>query len=583
MLIPRHNLPMKIALGLFHFNPHWNLDPWSGRRHCTEALTPLLRTLCAHPKWRVTIEMAGSGLEFVHRSYPGTFAMLRRLIDRGQVDLISALYTPNLWVAFPRSDLRKSVELNRKCLDKLGLPASRIFFAQEGFFGPGVAAVADSFDVALCKDDCLTYYYDANFRNPCFAIDGMRVLIMSGHLISELHRFVTDDPDVCRSYRLTPRHLAHINTSNGLNDANSFPCMHGQVDGVEWLWYHCGDGNHFGATAKPDDLERSYYDPIWASLCIGLLESYETAGFTLGTVQEFYDQLDYSTAQRLPPLPEGSWNSRRSQGVRCWMGQNRTVWEDDSRVLVSVARSRARIIVAESALALCKDETVVCAGRQLLDEAWGHALHAEISDSVGWFAGPQAVQTACRSSEQAFITANQVLDSLLGLVDITPFLERPIIPAAAPQMCELPNPEIFGGQGTCNFGQPSASGAICQCDFVSSAPHCGVRFPFLCDELVYCPTACEETPAVVPLGILKAGAIVLPLSNGLLQIAPGMFLIKDISTVHIAATIDPGAGVVEFGVLGSKLRRLYKWTFHVFIGSLKDAVEYRKLHKLHFL
>ena len=132
---------MKLALGIFHFNPHWNLDERSAHRHCTESLIPLLRTLKRHPPWQVTIEISGSGLEFINATYPKQFCLLRSLVERGQVELLSSLYTPSIWVAFPFRDLQRAVELNRRCLSRLGLPWSRIFFAQECFFGKGVAAL----------------------------------------------------------------------------------------------------------------------------------------------------------------------------------------------------------------------------------------------------------------------------------------------------------------------------------------------------------------------------------------------------------------------------------------------------------
>ena len=135
---------MNLALGLFHFNPHWGANERSANRHCTETLGPFLHALHSNPRWRVDIEISGSGLEFLQSGYPEQIRLLRELVHRGQVELISALYTPNIWIAFPRRDLEMSIELNRRCLEKLGFPWSRIFFAQEAFFGEVVQALTDS-------------------------------------------------------------------------------------------------------------------------------------------------------------------------------------------------------------------------------------------------------------------------------------------------------------------------------------------------------------------------------------------------------------------------------------------------------
>jgi hypothetical protein len=61
---------MKMALGIFHFNPYWGGDPRMGRRHCGETLGPFLRLLRPRPQWRLDIEVSGAGLEFIHEAYP---------------------------------------------------------------------------------------------------------------------------------------------------------------------------------------------------------------------------------------------------------------------------------------------------------------------------------------------------------------------------------------------------------------------------------------------------------------------------------------------------------------------------------
>jgi hypothetical protein len=53
----------------------------------------------------VTFEIAGSGLEFLNDHYPGAIALLRDLVARQQVELVSAVYAPTIWVAFPARDL----------------------------------------------------------------------------------------------------------------------------------------------------------------------------------------------------------------------------------------------------------------------------------------------------------------------------------------------------------------------------------------------------------------------------------------------------------------------------------------------
>ncbi len=257
----------KMALGLFHFNPHWGGQLRSRHRHCTEALAPFLRALKRHPGWRVNLEISGSGLEFLQDYYPALVASLRELVSAGQVELISSLYTPALWIAFPRRDLIESILRNRDCLMKLGFKPTRIFFSQEAFFGEVVSTLSDYFDIFICKDDYLNHFFSIDYSNPCFAVGGKQVIVASGHLLYESSLLAHAEPQLAPALGLTERHRLYIEHSSELNNGRNFPARNGRFGSVEWHWYHCGDGNHFGTIYKPQDLERSYNDPAWERWC----------------------------------------------------------------------------------------------------------------------------------------------------------------------------------------------------------------------------------------------------------------------------------------------------------------------------
>lgn len=567
---------MKLAMGLLHFNPHWNLDLRSAHRHCTEALVPLLRTLRGRPDWTLSIEMSGSGLEFVGEEYPNALGMLRGLINDGQVELISSLYTPNLWVAFPERDLRRSIDLNRKCLNKLKLPTSKVFFAQEGLFGHGIERLRDYFEVVVCKDDYLSYFVDLNLHSRLFTLGGMKVVVASGHILNELRRLACDMPEMIADRELPDRYVSHIQEATALNDERSFPCRQGCQHDLQWLWYHCGDGNHFGTPYKPDDLDACYFDHGWADLCASIPDFYRRDGYTMATVEQFAGALDYFDAQELPMLPEGSWNARQSGGVLCWMGRNGSPWEDDDAILSSLSRARARVVAAEVALSTCDRDRGESPALKL-DEAWRHLLHGQISDALGWSAGPQAAQTALWSAHQAFTGANQVLDELTECVDLDPLLRRlPALDGAtgASTLRNWPEPVIFGGNGTCAYTARGSRIRIVECTFRATAEHCGVGFPFEGEELTYCPSGSECFPVSIPLSSLKPLSIAVPLANGMLQIAPGLFVVKDLGTVHVAAEVRRREARVNFAAYCVKEGKLHRWRFHLVVGGVTEAVEY---------
>jgi hypothetical protein len=157
---------------------------------------------------------------------------------------------------------------------RLGFQWTRIFFAQEGFFGTGVSALAEYFDVVVCKDDYLSYQCRFNYVCPRFTLGGMKVVVASNHLLNELASSLRDDPEFRVKHRLSEAHVQHLLQATEITDTRNFPSARGRSEQAEWLWYHCGDGNHISAIHKPDDFQRCYHDSEWKNLCLSQIESY---------------------------------------------------------------------------------------------------------------------------------------------------------------------------------------------------------------------------------------------------------------------------------------------------------------------
>ena len=544
-----------------------------------------------HPQWQLSLEVAGTGLEFIDQHYPELCSLLRILVDRGQIELISSLYTPNMWPAFPMHDLLKSIDLNRKCLQRLGFQWTRIFFSQEAFFGLGLSALRDHFDIAVCKDDYINHFCEHDFTNPCLKLGDIKVVVASSHLLNELTLFSRVDGTTWSRGKLQHRHIRALARAGALNDSNNFPAARGEYGQTRWLWYHCGDGNHFGTTVKPDDLHNCYFDPLWNDFCISLLEHYEDDGYQLGTIKQFVDSLDFSNAKEFPLIPEGSWNSSKSQGVFCWMGRHNTPWERDCSVLTSISQARARIVAAErvaqrvnvssggKCLPLLEPSTRVgdcsAADRARLDKAWSSLLHAQISDALGWHAGPRAVLASLEASESSLALASQSLDrhAVQCSAEIHSICRNELFARSIDLVEEVPETRLFGASGDYSCTHLASHVIMYDYEFEAREEQYGVIFPFTADRIVYCPTAQEDMPVAISPESLKITMIYLPLSNGLVQISANTFLIKDTSTVHIAASIDTKMHQVSFAVQGAKTKEINRWRFYLAMCDLKEAVK----------
>jgi hypothetical protein len=519
--------------------------------------------------------MDGSSLEFLFVEYPGYFKTLRDLVESGRIDLISSLYTPSLWVAFAKRDLIKNVQLNQACLHRLGLPWNRTFFAQEGLFGSGVEILDEHFDYAICREDYLEYWYPGLLGDGrLFRVGNLNVVVASNHILNDLNDWMPNAPARIRR-QITLVMEAHIREGITANPSSRFAGRQGSFDAVDWLWYHCGDGNHFGSIYKPDDLERCYYDPTWSNIIESRLACYEVEGYRIGSVAELASVLDYRTARALPPLIEAGLNPERSDGVFCWMGRQTNAWENDSGILSAVSRLRARIIMLESRilpdLAIPGPSKI----REQFAEVWSTLLFSQISDFLGWAPSPQAVNAAFQLVERGLNLSNK----LRQLVDLS--CERScmghqqVVSLAQRNWEDLLGPSLLGGGvGISGFCAGGPTGVMFEARVrVEIAGPCGVSFRLRCKDLVFCPSGLEDRPSSVALRKLGPKRFYLPLSNGLLRLAEDLYLIRDNRYAYVAAHIDVGESTVSFMVSGSGVGRSYHWRFHVFVGSLEAAVE----------
>ncbi|MHA1233028.1 MAG: hypothetical protein ACTSWR_01675 [Candidatus Helarchaeota archaeon] len=156
----------KYALSLHHFNTAYVVgDTESYHRHTIESLALFLNFLFENPKLKCNLEINGYSLEFIYKNYPYVFEKLKFLIDNEQIELISTTYSPQLWIAFPKTDMIKSLRYNFNLLKRLGLKQSRIFFAQENFFYEGIKYLKEWFDIAIIKDDYYFHFYNYQDKN----------------------------------------------------------------------------------------------------------------------------------------------------------------------------------------------------------------------------------------------------------------------------------------------------------------------------------------------------------------------------------------------------------------------------------
>lgn len=183
----------KFAMSLFHFNIEYviggldwqNKDGshtyflddiknkgWDNARVedfiVLESLLPMLEMYDKHPDWGVDIEMQAYMVEVMAQRHPTTLALLRKLAQRGQVELISFHYAAQLFLAFPKADLHRSLQRVREVFAQNCLPLSGVVFNQEGQAGEGrqKMLLEEGYKIGLFPKTCGNTCTKSTTSNP---------------------------------------------------------------------------------------------------------------------------------------------------------------------------------------------------------------------------------------------------------------------------------------------------------------------------------------------------------------------------------------------------------------------------------
>ncbi len=564
----------KVALGLFHFNVQNVAGELSAyHRYCAEVVLPFLRAVAGRKDFRLTFEMAGNGLEFLADNYPAAIDLLRSLIADEKIELVSSTYAPTLWVAFPRRDLEHSIKLNQKVLERLGLRASRIFFAQEGFFGSGLEVVSDWFEIAICKDDTLRMCANRSAEHPAYQLGKLTVVIGANNLLNELGAWIVRTIQAGKSPELSSFYEAHIQEGINFSSHSLAEYIDGTIDGLQWHWYHLGDAHHFTTTAFPQNWESFFCDPGWMALTCEMLEGFMTDGYQLGFISEFVRHLAVEAIEPLPKMIEGSWNPKRSRGVYVWMGRQEQHWQGGAALLTLAWRARKALRESEARLDQVDDFLKRQKMQQQVDDIWKQQILAESSDPLGWSPLPCEVNFGREQGDRVLqMCATLRCGSSYGLDDVeligTSAGERMGTRIAKP----IVTAELLGTDGTIEWRTICDSVSLCEARFRVEEHVCGIRFKRTSDDIAYCPSGSDQKPVDLVLERFQESELYLPLANGFISLNKDLHLIRDNCSVAVAARVSKREPWVTFAVEGAPEGRLYEWRFIVFQGPIMSAV-----------
>ncbi|MFZ5469992.1 MAG: hypothetical protein ACOZIN_11205, partial [Myxococcota bacterium] len=505
-----------------------------------------------HPTWKADLEMQGLFVEVLAARHPQVLEDLRTLAMRGQIELVSFHFSDQLFLAYPRRDMERSLALTRAAFAQQGLPLSTVVFAQEGQFSEGM--------LSFMRDH------------------GLSTAVLAKHLLEHLEGrpassmfFQAFGVDVALAGRGGP---------------------HADLE-VEWDGPEDGEVIITGSTnpylgleafrAVPEDLQKWEDDHL----------AQEAAGVRFITVSEL-SELAKSRAPfpPLPPITDGTWRPNSTRNVWRWMGAAGGIFdafvptEKDNAVLSGNVRASHTLRACEVVAEWAKSRPGAAERQQALEEAGRELSLAQVSDSTGWNPWLGEVNYSLRHAQAA-------IDAAIRCID------HPALRGAATRRVDLATGEVEDDPKRAELaGEPidplfdvqvSAPGRptsvrwrrlaedrvelLAEFDVGETAQRAiSMRFPLQHDRIAFMSALDEERWVDYPASAFGAPEHTLPLPTGLVALGPNRYLIKDTREVHLAALVRPAEQVVEFLDNSGRLDEPQRWRFEVVDGELSRAM-----------
>ncbi len=534
----------KYAISMFHYNLQYVAGDYKiENRIIKESFYPALKFFAKNPKYKVDFEIQGYAIEVLAEEYPEIFKLFKKLIDRGQIELVIAHYSDQFFIGYPALDLKKSIEISDKILAKYGLKRSKVFFGQEIQWTPAYASV-----------------------------------------LKNTHNLVVTSSDPHRYYR--GETLPLVNVKYGEDEILALiGAGEKKLKNIEWTYAFLDDGEVFNSLDYRSDFYRV---PEQEAKSIAEYRRLEKEGFEFVTMSELATIIKNDPDYKIPDypfVPEGTWNMSVC-GPFMWMGRQRSGIETDGITRALSYEVRGKVLAAE--VLINKAETSgedVAEMEEWLEDAWKHLLLSEVSDASGWT--PWLVEVQYTANEVA--TVENLLDKIFEKLKTSVLADGKILLVntsdrqtevvdAIPvqQLSDSYLPIQYSVRAdSYNAKIKEVAPGLFRFDIEAFRPVDGaveIAFNTAKDGLHYSAGAGEDIFVKIPVDLKHNPAFTL--SNGFIDLGTGYSLIKDCSVEHIAATWrQPEQKLVFREELNPKNPKM-NMRFYVLKGEVGTALKF---------
>lgn len=543
-----------------------------------QTLKPILEMYDKHPSWGVDIELQAYAIEVMAKRHPQTLALLQKMVQRGQVSLISFHYAAQLFLAFSREDQLRSLDATKEVMAQHCMPLSTAVFNQEGQAGEGRQRllIEQGWKIGVFPKNLWKYQHKGDDGKwwPLYSSEGGDLIVGPGGT----------DP------------------STGFDLAWSF-FDDGELRAVEKT--SVGPLNPYFAPKAPTSPARvAEYEADLLNL--------EKAGFKITRIADYVRHLKAAGVQAkpAPPLLDGTWQAPSTNSVHKWLGGMGIPFgldEQDNAVRTGNARAHVEVSAVQVMVdALGKSgaskpehpqNLLWVSSKVKVAELWRLLWHAQVSDCSGinpwWGEVTWGLNLNAQIGKEAKVVRDQLIaasgkpmarvDLATRTADYGQWSTAPVElkPVDAPFAVTLTGDRPLTANWFAN-GAPNsyllfvdATPTDCEaCTYWDNL----VAFPRFEETIRYSPGLIEDEVREFPLSAFQfsMSETYLPLPNGLIGLGNGWWVIKVLKTVHLAAHLPAGQKQIDFNDQTAS-RQGFHWEFVVVKQSKEQALQQAQL------
>ncbi len=537
------NAQEKYAIGMFHFNLQYVAGDYKiESKIIKNSVYPVLKFFEKNPQFKSDFEIQGYAIQTLAEDHPEVLTLLKKLVNKGQLELVIAHYSDQFFIAYPALDLQKSIEISDHILEAYGIKRSRVFYGQEIQWTPAYASVLkDKYDLVVTSSDPHGHY-----RGKTLPL--VNVTYGNDHILGLI--------------------------GAGQND----------LPGLTWAFAFLDDGEVFNTLDYNSDFNIV---PEQEKKSIDNFKRLQKEGYKFVTMTELANKIKSLKGYKIPDypfVPEGTWNMSVC-GPFMWMGRQRTGIEKDGITRALSYKARGEVLMAERLVDFAESKGIdVTKLRKLILEAWKHLLLSEVSDSSGW--SPLLVEVQYTDNEVANVEL-VIAEVMKSLKDLIPMDEKSyqvntktgkVAPAINPKSCNvevsiLPVPIAVRAEKSLTTIR-KVNENLYSIDIKGVRPSDGaveIIFDTPSSGLYYSAGSGEDIAVEIPADLKTDPAFTL--SNGFIYLNNGYSLIKDCSVEHIAATWKMKEQKLVFREELNKNNPEMNMHFYLLKGSINEGLE----------